>query len=92
MNKSTPQQQESATSVVVGGESGEELADSANVSKVQVHDRSGNISAEELAAVMAAIEVSWPKPNTDTKPEPRMLRWRYSGRWWREGRLPSSWR
>ncbi len=36
---------------------------------------------EEVAAVAAAVEVTWPRPNAPTgmAPPPR---WRFSGRWW----------
>jgi hypothetical protein len=36
---------------------------------------------EELAAIVAAVEVAWPRPAAvvvDDKPS----RWRFSGRWW----------
>jgi hypothetical protein len=38
---------------------------------------------EEVAAIMAAVEVLWPKPTvvTDTAPT-RNTSWRFSGRWW----------
>jgi hypothetical protein len=43
--------------------------------------RGGEPSAEEVAAILAAIEVAWPRPvavdTVDTAP-----RWRFSGRWW----------
>ncbi len=39
--------------------------------------------AETLAAIVAAIEVAWPRPTAqeaaDERPAPR---WRFSGRWW----------
>ena len=38
---------------------------------------------ETLAAIVAAIEVTWPRPTaagwSDGRPAPR---WRFSGRWW----------
>lgn len=38
---------------------------------------------ETMAAIIAAIEVAWPRPTsqggTDGRPAPR---WRFSGRWW----------
>lgn len=38
---------------------------------------------EELAAIVAAVEMSWPRPvvlsTTPKGPPP----WRFSGRWWR---------
>ena len=53
-------------------------------------------SREELAAIVAAVEVAWPRPVVaDHKPQ--TPRWRFSGRWWtkpiverreRPGRLP----
>lgn len=39
-------------------------------------------SKEEVAAILAAVEVAWPRPAaTPTRPE-RPPRWRFSGRWW----------
>jgi hypothetical protein len=38
---------------------------------------------EELAAIVAAIELTWPKPVAVSRPvtaEPS--RWRFAGRWW----------
>ena len=38
---------------------------------------------EELAAIVAAIEVTWPKPVVITQPStPMPSRWRFAGRWW----------
>ena len=54
-------------------------------------------SPEELAAIVAAVEVAWPKPVVPVDTGPRTPRWRFSGRWWtkpiverreRPGRLP----
>ena len=43
--------------------------------------RGGEPSAEEVAAIVAAVEIAWPRPvavdTVDTAP-----RWRFSGRWW----------
>jgi len=40
-------------------------------------------SAEETAAIIAAIEMTWPRPGVagggSGQPAPR---WRFSGRWW----------
>lgn len=36
---------------------------------------------EEAAAIVAAIEVSWPRPG-GPEPQPAPPRWRWSGRWW----------
>jgi hypothetical protein len=38
-------------------------------------------SDEEAAAIVAAIELSWPAPAADAAPEPPP-RWRFAGRWW----------
>jgi hypothetical protein len=37
-------------------------------------------SDEELAAIVAAIEVTWPRPIA--VPAAELPRWRFSGRWW----------
>jgi len=44
-----------------------------------VADRSP--SSEELAAIVAAVEVAWPRPVVVEEPV-RPLVWRFSGRWW----------
>ena len=38
---------------------------------------------EEMAAIIAAIEVAWPRPAAGGV-DPRVVtpRWRFSGRWW----------
>ena len=40
---------------------------------------------DELAAVVAAVEVAWPRPvvATDGDGRPATPAWRFSGRWWR---------
>jgi hypothetical protein len=38
-------------------------------------------SEEELAAVVAAIEVAWPRPGAAAA-APTPPRWRFAGRWW----------
>jgi hypothetical protein len=38
-------------------------------------------SEEEVAAVVAAIEVVWPRPTAPAAEPPRPA-WRFSGRWW----------
>jgi hypothetical protein len=38
-------------------------------------------SAEELAAIVAAIEVAWPRPVAAAEPA-TPPRWRFAGRWW----------
>jgi hypothetical protein len=35
---------------------------------------------EEAAAIVAAVEVAWPR--AASAPEPEESRWRWSGRWW----------
>jgi hypothetical protein len=37
-------------------------------------------SDEEVAAIVAAIEVTWPRPIA--VPAAELPRWRFSGRWW----------
>jgi hypothetical protein len=40
-------------------------------------------SEEELAAIVAAIEMAWPRPVVAPPPEqPGHDMWRFSGRWW----------
>jgi len=52
----------------------------------------GNPSEDEVAAIMAAIEMSWPKPAPPVSaPASTSTAWRYSGRWWQDGRLPPRW-
>ncbi len=41
----------------------------------------GEPSAEEVAAIVAAIEAAWPRPAAGAPPE-APSRWRFSGRWW----------
>jgi hypothetical protein len=40
-----------------------------------------NPTPEELAAIVAAVEVAWPRPVLAT-PAPGPSPWRFSGRWW----------
>lgn len=47
-------------------------------STVEVH---GDATAEEVAAIAAAVEVAWPRGGAAPPPEPPP-RWRFSGRWW----------
>jgi hypothetical protein len=42
--------------------------------------RGGDPTDEELAAMVAAIEVTWPRPVS--APAAELPRWRFSGRWW----------
>jgi hypothetical protein len=41
----------------------------------------GDASDEEVAAIVAAVEVAWPRPVAAPAEEPPP-RWRFSGRWW----------
>jgi hypothetical protein len=43
--------------------------------------RGGEASDEEVAAIVAAVEVAWPRPVAET-PSEAPPRWRFSGRWW----------
>lgn len=43
--------------------------------------RGGDPSPEELAAIVAAVEVSWPRPVVVDEPRPASI-WRFSNRWW----------
>ncbi|MDP9070467.1 MAG: hypothetical protein M3N68_04130 [Actinomycetota bacterium] len=48
---------------------------------------SSSPSAEELAAIVAAVELAWPRPvaaATERRPQGR---WRFSGRRWWPGRF-----
>jgi hypothetical protein len=45
-------------------------------------------TAEEVAAIAAAIEVAWPRPAAGAGFEAEPPRWRFSGRWWSKP-LPS---
>jgi hypothetical protein len=52
----------------------------------------GNPSEDEVAAIIAAIEMSWPQPAPVVSAAPTQgTTWRYAGRWWQEGRLPPRW-
>jgi hypothetical protein len=42
---------------------------------------SPNPSDEEVAAIVAAVELAWPRPQAAVIDDPPM-RWRFSGRWW----------
>lgn len=52
----------------------------------------GGPTKQEVAAIVAAIEMLWPQPASAATPrgnQPTV--WRYSGRWWQQGRLPNRW-
>jgi hypothetical protein len=50
--------------------------------QVHVHDVRPTPTDEELAAIMAAVEVAWPRPVVQTFDDEEPSRWRFSGRWW----------
>ena len=62
-------------------------------SSVGAVEISGSPTDDEVAAIIAAIEMVWPKPVAAARrARPAVsTAWRYSGRWWSEGRLPSGW-
>ena len=39
-------------------------------------------SSEEMAAILAAVELVWPKPVVAPAPAAKPSAWRFSGRWW----------
>lgn len=40
-------------------------------------------SEDELAAILAAVEVAWPRPVAAAPPRPEAPPpWRFAGRWW----------
>ncbi len=39
---------------------------------------------EEVAAIMAAMEVLWPRPVAPAEDRVASPAWRFSGRWWRK--------
>ena len=41
----------------------------------------GEASDEEVAAIVAAVEATWPRPVTAAQDD-QPPRWRFSGRWW----------
>jgi hypothetical protein len=47
-----------------------------------VHDVRPTPTDAELAAIMAAVEVAWPRPVAGSPEPDEPTRWRFSGRWW----------
>lgn len=41
-------------------------------------------TAEEAAAILAAIEALWPRPTAPVTMDRGSTAWRFSGRWWSE--------
>jgi hypothetical protein len=58
---------------------------------IEVGHISGAPTAEEVAAIVAAIELTWPRIAHMPREDPTPV-WRFSGRWWgdRAGWPPSS--
>jgi hypothetical protein len=44
--------------------------------------RGGEVTDEEVAAIVAAVEVAWPRPAAGAGGAEPAQRWRFSGRWW----------
>ncbi|MPY92444.1 MAG: hypothetical protein GEV08_05060 [Acidimicrobiia bacterium] len=42
----------------------------------------GNATDDEVAAIMAAVEVAWPRPAAVALVAAEPARWKFSGRWW----------
>jgi hypothetical protein len=42
----------------------------------------GTPTDEEMAAIAAAIEIAWPRPEVHQPAAGQATRWRFSGRWW----------
>ena len=47
-------------------------------------------SAEVLAAIVAAVEVAWPRPAAVADAPPEESPWRFSNRWWMPRRAPAA--
>ncbi len=48
--------------------------------------RSSDPSPEELAAIVAAVELTWPRPVVVAAAPVKRSSWRWSGRWWASGK------
>lgn len=42
----------------------------------------GEPSDDEMVAIVAAIEMAWPRPVVAAESGPEPVGWRFSGRWW----------
>jgi hypothetical protein len=42
----------------------------------------GTPTEEEMVAIVAAVEMAWPRPVVVTPPAEQQNPWRFSGRWW----------
>jgi hypothetical protein len=58
-----------------------ETASRSSASAVDVTS-GGDATDEEVAAIVAAVEVAWPRPAAGAGPSEPAQRWRFSGRWW----------
>ncbi|HEX2849401.1 MAG TPA: hypothetical protein VHN98_02560 [Acidimicrobiales bacterium] len=47
-------------------------------------------SPEELAAIVAAVEMAWPRPVVVEDDRRRTSPWRFSNRWWMPRRAPAA--
>lgn len=55
-------------------------APASNISEIVVAS-GGDASPEEVAAIVAAVEVTWPRAAVAAEGV-TVPRWRFSGRWW----------
>lgn len=51
----------------------------------------GSPGPEEVAAIVAAIEMTWPKPSSVVAPAQASTVWRFADRWWSNSPLPNDW-
>ena len=56
----------------------------------QPADRRSEPTAEEMAAIVAAVEVAWPRAVVVDDDRRRTSPWRFSNRWWMPRRAPLS--
>jgi hypothetical protein len=51
-------------------------------SDIRVGDVRPVPTEDEVAAIVAAVEASWPRPAVAGPAEDQPSRWRFAGRWW----------
>lgn len=51
----------------------------------------GGPSADQVAAIVIALQAAWPVPVAASRPMQQSSSWRHADRWWNSGRLPSGW-
>jgi hypothetical protein len=56
-------------------------ADRRDAPQIGVRVTGGDPSEEEVVAIVAAVQMAWPRA-AGPAAEPPPLRWRFSGRWW----------